>query len=80
MHGYPFCKLGSSFEFDHAKGTYVLYVWFRPAPNFGQMMGLNLSEAFFFALHQILGKKIGLNLSEDLVFFALHLILGKKSN
>ena len=33
-------------------------VCFWPAPNFGQIMGLNLSEdLFFFALHLILGKK-----------------------
>ena len=29
----------------------------RPVPNFGQIMGLNLSEDLFFALHLILGTK-----------------------
>ena len=36
---------------------YVLHVCFRPAPNFGQIVGLNLGEDLFFALHLILGKK-----------------------
>ena len=35
-------------------------VCFLPAPNFGQKIGLNLSEdLFFFGLHLILGKKSG---------------------
>ena len=52
-------------------------VCFWSAPNSGQIVGLNLSEDLFFALHLSLGKKIGLNLSEVL-FFALHLILDRK--
>ena len=32
---------------------------FRPAPNLGKIMGLNLSEALFFiACHLVLGKKL----------------------
>ena len=51
---------------------YVLYVCFRPAPNFGQIMGLNLSENLSFCCSSPnFGQKLGLNLSKDLPFIFL---------
>ena len=66
----PFCKLGISFERANGKRrplflacTYKnqtkfekrLFFW--SSPNFGQKIGLNLSEDLFFGLHLILGEK-----------------------
>ena len=53
---------------------------FRLAPNFGQKIGPNLSEDFFFCFSLNFGQTIGPSLSETLFVFALHLILAKKSD
>ena len=71
----PLCELGRSFE--HTKGRQRPFFW--PAPNFGQNLGLNLSEDLFFLFCSSpnFGQKIGLNLCEDLFFLALHQIWAK---
>ena len=69
----PLCKLGRIF--DHTKECFIRF--FGPEPNFGQKIGLNLSEDFFFCSTPNFGQKSGLNLSDDF-FFALDLILGGK--
>ena len=51
---------------------------FRLAPNFGQKIGPNLSEDFFFCYSLNFGQTIGPSLSETLFVFALQLNFGQK--